>query len=281
MMVTVDEFFAALRSSHTLLIESHVWLMQGCAVDEEWFEQNWEEVEQAFHKDASLGQSVKTVTFLDDGHYEHPKFLSFFDQMEQLVLYGNTLISELGHLAQHPSLKRVALTHYNCLSPASGLAWMDDVPGLEELIIFGEYMEIYDAWKPGDELCSRLRSLWMTWRNFKYLSLASFDALEMLTLELADFESIMEKARKDAKDEGVQVDDIMRRHFQAYDGRDGFIFRILTHELKHKEQGKLFKEACERWLPEGSTVEFYWEPDWMPLLNGDRAFMNHNLGLRS
>lgn len=269
-MSTLDDFYRALRAHATLAIQGERWILGEHEFDATWIAKEWDEIALARAADATLAHHPLQVVFMDEGELEEVRFLDEFKGMQQLVLYGVTCIVSLDHLAGHPSLRRVAITNYSGLRGGESIAWLDQVPMLEELILFDRYLELYDTWSPDASMLSQLRSLWMVWDDFKELAPASFDSLELLTLQIVDIYELIALA---TSEEDRLEEEEMKAYFQRFASRPGFTCRLLIELAKHDKLAAQAREVLTRWLPEGCTVEFYWKKAHMPLLNGDHAFM--------
>lgn len=271
-VVQADALVEALVKHEHLELRFDRWKIGRLEVTAEAVDALWPEVVEALRR---TGQrpAVTHVVFEDDAHYEAPTFLAELTAMAQLVLYGNTLIDDLSALADHPSLKRLALTNYCGLYRAEQYAVLDTIAGLEEIILFGEYLDLYEP-VLGEATLGRLRSLWTSWDVFGMIPAGSMPRLERLTLTLQDEQDVLELLGEDVDPSERLTDALMRARLATL--ADGGWLRLL-HWHEQSWQGRAEAEAVfARWLPEGARITHHWQdqqPTLMDLASRGDAFL--------
>ncbi|MBH23216.1 MAG: hypothetical protein CMH57_01905 [Myxococcales bacterium] len=255
----MDALITALSETTELRIESGDWHLGEFIAPQDEIDAAWGALDPT-------RVAVEKVIFFDDGHYEAPTFLSAFGQLEELVLYGNTLIHDLSMLAHHPRLQRVALTNYCGLTTAEQLAFLSTLPHLNELILLDGYLELPAPALPA-EVTTRLRSLWLSWAGFAGLTPAPLKQLERLTIELTDV---------DAFTRGVNdLEARLRALLTPLGDRGGRVRVFHRHRADAADRAQL-EASFARCLPDGATTTHHWRgqpPEPMQVLSHGDAFL--------
>ncbi|PRP96059.1 hypothetical protein [Enhygromyxa salina] len=269
----MNDLLAALSKTQELHLESGQWRLGEFALANESVDELWPEVERALRADPSIVDQLQAVTFFDEGSYESAPFLALFPKLEQLVLYGTTLLHDLSALAGHPSLRRVAFTNYCGIDPRNGgLRWLDELPQLEELVFFEGYIEL-DGWAPSEVMLSRLRSLWINWGDLEKIRHEALGRIESLTLYLSadDIDELIDLASDD--NERPQAETAVRTRLLALGRTPGLKLRTCLDKVESEELRLQLDDVIGRCLPAGVQVERYWRGQVMPLINNGYGFM--------
>lgn len=255
------ELVNALTSQEELRIEGD-WLVGDTSFSGDMIDEDWAACRELLGAIAPGAVTIKRVIFFDDGVIEELGFLSNFTHLEELVLYGNTLIGDADALAGHPRLARVALTNYSSLSTPAKLSWLDELPALDELVYFSGYFD-HAPLPLAPSTAANLRSLWTTLETFLMLDLKGPTRLERLTLDIADarlFSKRAERAR--AKFEEIS---------SARSGPAPGVIRIMCRADADERQRIL--EVTEGWFAPETSVEWSWHGRDMETLHRD-AFLH-------
>ena len=269
------DFLKALKKSSELKWIMGDWYLGDFSIENEVVDELLPRIQHAIQEDPGLVEQLVTVTFHDDGWYESMPFLGYLPNLEQIVLYGNTLLSDLSILAEHPNLRRVAFTNYCCIEPKKGgLDWLNTLPKLEELVFFEGYLEL-DGWIPAPQTLAKLRSLWMNWRDAQVLPRKALPNLEQLTLYILDFDDFLQKledSSQENKGETAENDNLFPFVLFAADAKRQKL-RLVFEKQESKELQEKIEQTFKQRLTKETHIEMYWKKQAMPLLNDGYGFI--------
>lgn len=235
----------ALCAHETLRIENESWHLGDVSISCDEVDDAWMWIANATQVHPTQQPRIKRVIVMDDSHYESLPFLPGLPRLEELTLYGVTLIDDLSALAGHPSLRRVAFTNYCGLWKPEHFEVFETLSALEEVIFFGGYLDLYDfGWS--ERLLGQLRSLWVTWPMFTRLNVAALTGMERLTVESEGDVFSPEEL------EGAELD----AHFGALRMAPNSTLRLF-HD---SERRVLIESMLSGWVSSpGLLLEHHWE----------------------
>lgn len=250
----------ALARHETLRIESEAWHLGDIDFPSQEVDDVWSAVINAAQADPERRPRVKRVIVMDDSHYESLPFLSGLSDLEELTLYGVTLVDDLSALAHHSSVRRVAFTNYCGLYETEHFEVFETLERLEEVIFFGGYLDLYElGWS--ERLLGQLRSLWVTWPMFVRLKVGALAGLQRLTVE-SQTEAFLPEELEDGE---------LEAHFDALTMAPGATLRMFHDGTQDDAIASMISEWTSS--PE-LRLEHHWEDvEAMQTLNEGDAFL--------